>query len=202
MPRGSFAIVRRIDGTLTMWRPRALGRVIAERTLKLERPRRRSTVVQVKFGCPVRAPRPERGDPWWCPVQISGLGQRRLEKVPGEDSLQALILALEFACRILPVEAERAGAHLQWLGERENLVFANTFMSGMLARNLENCITGLADAVDVLENVRSGRAAKPLARRLRALIASGGHSADPRRVKPSNRDLQPTAANAMTRRRG
>ena len=181
-------------GALTVWRPRALGRVIAERTLKLERPRRRSTVLHVKFGCPVRAPRPERGDPWWCTVQISGLGKRRLEKVPGEDSLQALILALEFATRILPIEADRAGAQLEWLGERESLVFANTFMSGLLTRNLENCIAGLADAVDVLENGGSGRAAKPLARRLRALIASGGHTADSRRVPPSKGPLERTGS--------
>ena len=78
-------------------------------------------------------------------MQISGLGKRRLEKIPGEDSLQALILALEFAARVLPVEAHRAGANLQWLGERESLVFANTFTSGLLARGLENCIAGLAD---------------------------------------------------------
>ena len=173
-----------------MWRPRALGKIIAERRLRLERPRRRATVVRVRFGCPVRAPRPKRGDPWWCPVQISGLGKRRLEKVPGEDSLQALILALEFISRTLPAEADRVDAHLQWLGERENVVFANTFMSGMLERNLENCITGLADAVGLLENGGSRRTARPLAQRLRALIASGGHTGAPRRISPSNRPLE------------
>ena len=156
---------------MIVWRPRALGKVIAERRLRLERPRRRATVVRVRLGCPVRAPRPKRGDPWWCPIQISGLGKRRLEQVPGEDSLQALILALEFISRTLPAEAERVGAYLQWLGERENLVFANTFMSGMLERNLGNCIVGLAQ-------------------RLRALIASGGHTGDPRRIPPSNRPLE------------
>ncbi len=148
----------------------------------------------MRVGCPVRAPRPKRGDPWWCPVQISGLGKRQLEKIPGEDSLQALILALEFVSRILPAEADRVGGQLQWLGERENLVFANTFMSGMLERNLENCITGIAEAVGVLENGDRGRAAKLLAQRLRALVASGGHTADPRRVPPSNRPLERTGS--------
>ena len=144
----------------------------------------------MRLGCPVRAPRPKRGDPWWCPIQISGLGKRRLEQVPGEDSLQALILALEFISRTLPAEAERVGAYLQWLGERENLVFANTFMSGMLERNLGNCIVGLADAVGMLENGGSERTARLLAQRLRALIASGGHTGDPRRIPPSNRPLE------------
>jgi hypothetical protein len=138
----------------------------------------------------VRAPRPERGDPWWCPVQISGLGGRRLETVAGEDSLQALILALEFASRELPLEAGRAGGQLQWLGERESLVFANTLMSSLLARGLENCIAGLADAVGVLESRGARGAAKPLAQRLRALIASGGHTSDLRRIPLSNRPLE------------
>jgi hypothetical protein len=115
-------------------------------------------------------------------VQVSGLGRRRLKKLAGEDSLQALILALEFASRVLPVEAERAGGHLKFLDDREGLLFANTFISDLLTRSLENCITGLADAVGVLENGRAGRAGKPLARRLRALIASGGHTDDPRRT--------------------
>ena len=168
-----------------MWRPRALGIVIAERTLKLERPGGRATPVQVKFGRPVRAPRPERGDPWWCPVNISGLGKRRLEQVPGQDSLQALTLAMELVGRVLPVEADRAGGQLQWLGERESLVFANTFASGLLARGLQNCITGLAEAVNALEKPGTNRVARTIARRLRALIASGGQTADSRRVPPS-----------------
>jgi hypothetical protein len=180
-----------------VWRPRTLGTVIAERRLRVERPKRRATVVRVRFGAPVRAPRPKRGDPWWCPVQISGLRKRRLERIPGEDSLQALILALEFTSRILPAEAERVGAHLQWLGDRENLVFANTLISGMLERNLENCIAGLADAVGVLENGSSERVAKPLAQRLRALIASGGHTSDPRRIPPSNRPLERPGAKPL-----
>ena len=163
-----------------MWRPRTLGNVIAERTLKLERPGRRVTAIRVKFGQPVRAPKPGRGDPWWCPVVISGLGNRRLERVAGEDSLQALILALEFVARVLSLEAGLAGARIQWLGERESLVFANTLTSSLLTRSLQNCITALADAVDVLENPGTGAAVRTMARRLRALIASSGYTANPR----------------------
>ena len=176
-----------------MWRPPALGIVIAERTLKLERPGRRATAVRVKFGRPVRAPRPERGDPWWCPVAISGLGKRRLEKVPGEDSLQALTLAMELVGRVLPVEADRAGGHLQWLGERESLVFANTFASGLLARGLQNCITGLAEAVNALEQPGTKPVARTVARRLRALIESGGQTNNPRPVALSELGKVPAA---------
>lgn len=169
-----------------MWRPRALGTVIAERTLTIDRPGRRSAVVRVKFGRPVRGPRPQRGGPWWCPVQISGLGKREMEKVPGEDSLQALTLALEHVSRVLPFEADRVGVRLEWLGERESLVFANTLTSSLLARSLQNCITGLADAASLLENAGTA-AARTTARRLRSLVASGGYTADPPRIPPSGK---------------
>jgi hypothetical protein len=185
-----------------VWRPRALGIVIAERTLKLDRPGRRATGVRVKFGRPVRAPRPERGEPWWCPVDISGLGKRRLERVPGEDSLQALTLAMELVTRVLPVEADRAGGRLEWLGERESLVFANTFASAILARGLQNCITGLAEAVDALEKPATSLVDRSIAVRLRALIASGGNTADPGRVPPSElAKVRVAGSNRIDRRR-
>jgi hypothetical protein len=172
-------------GAGIVWRPRTLGSVIADRTVKLARPGRRPTAVRVRFGRPVRAPRPERGDPWWCPVDISGLGTRRLERVAGVDSLQALTLAMELMTRILPIEAERAGGHLEWLGERERLIFGHTIASDLLAQGLQNFITGLAEAIDALENAGTSRVDRSIAGRLRALIASGGHTADPGRVPPS-----------------
>jgi hypothetical protein len=181
-----------------MWRPRRLGRVIAARKLRLVRSRRPSGIVFVRFGQPVRARLPRRGDPWWCPVEITGLGKRSLRPIAGEDSLQALVLALEFVTKALPVEAERAHGHLDWLGERERLVFANTLMAGLASRAAQNLVEGLAAAVDFLENGAGGRwvNGKPLARRLRALIESGGHTSDPRKLppRPSNKPLQRAGA--------
>src|SRR5437588_11108363 len=161
-----------------MWRPRRLGKIVAERRLRLIGPRRRPAIVTVKFGRPVRSPRPESGDPWWCPVAIAGLGKRRLNPIAGEDSLQALVLALEFVTRLLPFEAERAGARLEWLGERERLVFANTLSSGLAARALQNLVDGLAAVVSVLEDghARQSATSKKLVPQLKALIASGGYT--------------------------
>jgi hypothetical protein len=92
------------------------------------------------------------------------------------------------------MEAERAGGHLEWLGVRERLVFANTLSAGLASTALQNLVEGLATAIDVLEN-GSGRraaAAKKVARQLRALIASGGHTSDPRRIpESSNQRLEP-----------
>jgi hypothetical protein len=109
-----------------------------------------------------------------------------------------LVLALEFVTYVLPVEAERARGHLDWLGERERLVFANTLVAGLASRAAQNLVEGLASAVDLLENGARGRgvSAKLLARRLRALIESGGYTADPRKLssRPSNKPLQRSGA--------
>lgn len=152
----------------------------------------------VRFGQPVRTRSPRRGDPWWCPVEVTGLGTRSLRPIAGEDSLQALVLGLEFVTKVLPVDAERAHGRLDWLGERERLVFANTLLAGLASRAAQNLAEGLAAAVDFLENDARGRGAgrRPLARRLRALIESGGYTWDPRKLppKPSNKPLQRAGA--------
>jgi hypothetical protein len=87
--------------------------------------------------------------------------------------------------RILPLEAERAGGQLEWLGERESLIFGHTTTSDLLARGLQNCISGLAEAIDALEKPGTSRVDRTIAGRLRALVASGGHTADIRRVPRS-----------------
>jgi uncharacterized protein DUF6968 len=143
-----------------VWRPRRLGRVIAERKLRFVRWRRPTGIVSVRFGQPVRSPRAQSGDPWWCPVQVTGLAKRSVRPIAGEDSVQALVLTLEFVTNVLPVEAERAHGRLEWLGERERLVFANTLSLGLASRALQNLVEGLAHAVEVLE---SGDGRRPAA---------------------------------------
>jgi hypothetical protein len=132
------------------------------------------------------------------------LGRRRLRSVAGEDSLQALVLAFQFVTLTLPAEAERAGGRIEWLGERESLVFANTQLLNMASEALENLASGLAEAVGMLED---GGARRPIARtvvrRLRALVASGGHTSDHRRVSPpSNSALEADAQRRRAAQRG
>jgi hypothetical protein len=135
-----------------MWRPKSIGDVIAERRLLLSRRRKRRTTVIVKFGRPVRGSRADKRDPWWCPVQIRGLGPTRVRTVAGEDSLQALILALEFVAAVVPAEAERVDGQLEWLGERERLVFADTTARAIAYLALQNMADALADAIEALES--------------------------------------------------
>ncbi|HEU4342442.1 MAG TPA: hypothetical protein VFU31_12805 [Candidatus Binatia bacterium] len=121
------------------------------------------------------------------------MGKHSLRPIAGEDSLQALVLAFEFVTHVLPAEAERAGGRLEWLGERERLVFANILSAGLARIALQNLIEGLASAIDVLENgsARRTRAAKKIVRQLKALVASGGHTSDPRRIpEPTSKRLQ------------
>jgi hypothetical protein len=175
-----------------VWRPSRLGSVIAERRLRLVRSRKPPGTVRVRFGRPRRSPQAERRDPWWCPVEITGLGRRRLRSIAGEDSLQALVLAFQFVTLILPAEAERAGGGIEWLGERESLVFANTRLLNMASGALDNLAGGLTEAVGMLESGRArSSVSRTVVRRLRALIASGGYTSDHRRVPaPSNSALE------------
>jgi hypothetical protein len=114
----------------SMWRPEKLGEVIAERVCDLRQGDKRLGPVTVSLGRPVRAPSPEADDPWWCTVRISGSGIELEKPIAGEDSLQALLLALEFAADILPAEAQNLSARLDWLGEPEQQVLARQGFSG------------------------------------------------------------------------
>lgn len=61
--------------------------------------------VFVRVGQPVRSPEAQEGDPWWCRIEIDGLGHKRLMPIAGVDSLRSLLLALQFAkkcCQNLP----------------------------------------------------------------------------------------------------
>jgi hypothetical protein len=110
-----------------MWRPRKLGEVMAERKITVRRPRRRPERMTVRFGRPVRGP--EEPDPWWTPVQIAGCGRDSFQAVAGEDSLQSLLLGLEYATQRLAVELRHVGGKADWLGEPERLIFAREALS-------------------------------------------------------------------------
>ncbi len=123
----------------TMWRPVAVGDVIAERKFDLKRKRGKTSRVTVSFGRPVQEPDPDASAPWFCPLSISGSGLKFFVAVAGLDSLQSLILALELATTIVPVEAARLGAEVQWLEDDERLIFARH----TIALGADNALTAL-----------------------------------------------------------
>jgi hypothetical protein len=65
-----------------------LGTIVATR--KLKRLDRRGSVL-IRVGLPRR----RRTGEWACPYQLTGLADERIRRVLGEDSIQALHLALE-----------------------------------------------------------------------------------------------------------
>lgn len=99
-----------------MWRPRKVGDIIAERVCEFRSRVGSTKTVTVSFGRPVHSPK-ERDDPWWCPLAIRGAGFDEFLPVAGEDSLQALTLALAYAEVALKREAKRKSGTLLLYGE-------------------------------------------------------------------------------------
>ena len=105
-----------------MWKPETLGTVIAERELQLVQQGETKTVI-LRLGQPVRSPTPEEGDPWICPVAFEGLGPAgKIHPICGFDSVQALVLALDFGRKVLPDLARQVGGTLTWLSDEEDLI--------------------------------------------------------------------------------
>lgn len=106
-----------------VWKPSEVGTVFATRELSLRAAQAEDSVV-VEFGVPVRAPQPDEYDPWWCPVRISGWGTPRLQFVAGEDSLQAVMLALQFAKARLASLATEVGGEVFWIEPGTDAIWA------------------------------------------------------------------------------
>ncbi|HZS36110.1 MAG TPA: hypothetical protein VFF06_04760 [Polyangia bacterium] len=151
-----------------MWRPVEIGDVAAERKLSFRRAGR-VRVVALTIGRPVKGP--ERLDPWWCCVRV-GAPFDEFFAIAGEDSLQALVLALAFLDDTLPSLARRRQGQLEWLGENERLIVADTRARTAMWRAITNMIDGLAVATAHLEQVPDPPRA--LLEQLRKLVATGG----------------------------
>ena len=123
------------------------------------------------IGQPVKGP--ERRDPWWCPVRV-GPPLNLFTSTAGEDALQSLVLALTYVQTVLPSIARTKGLELEWLGEFERLVLAETKMLNLAWSAVENLLDGLSLALGELD--KSPRAPKALTDGLRALVASSGVS--------------------------
>ena len=171
-----------------MWRPTAVGDVIAERSFELTRPRRRVSRVVVRFGRPVQEPGPDATAPWFCPISMSGGGIDLFWAIAGIDSLQALVLALEHATTMIPFHAARVGGQAQWLDDDERLIFARH----TIALGADNALTALlgrlkqASAILDVGTVASTSARRRAIDALNTIGASvGGRIASKRpRAKP------------------
>ncbi len=153
---------------LAMWKPDDVGEIIASRQITFTRANRKHAV-EIAIGRPVKGP--ERRDPWWCPVRVSApLGA--FEAIGGVDSLQAMMLALEFLQTMLPTLARRKRGTVRWLAEHEQLIFADTIWKTMAWEAVENALDGLRRAIGYVE--RQHNAPKALLNDLRRIVARSG----------------------------
>jgi hypothetical protein len=82
--------------------------MIAERVFEMVEEGRR-TELRLHLG----APQDTGNENFACPVQICGMQNDRVFEIVGEDSLQALQLALKFAGTLLQAKQEE-GAKISW----------------------------------------------------------------------------------------
>jgi Domain of unknown function (DUF6968) len=106
-----------------VWKPTELGIVVAQRDLTL-RVGSAEHPVTVSVGQPVREPNPDANAPWWCPLQVEGLGRPvRFDAIGGVDSLHSFLLALQYARRMLPFWASKENGVLIWEHEDLDVIF-------------------------------------------------------------------------------
>lgn len=129
---------------MEMWRPVDIGEVIAERALTFESGDQKRPV-KLSIGRPVQEPDARPEDPWWCPVQINGLGPNRLHTTAGVDSLQALLLALTSLYRMLSYYAEEEGGKIYFLITDEHPLFSQTHELELYARAVDILFKGMRE---------------------------------------------------------
>jgi hypothetical protein len=162
-----------------MWKPESVGDVIAQREFVLTSRSGRKARIRVRFGKPVLGKGASRRDPWWCPVEVRGAGLDSFRPVAGIDSLQALILALELASRVLPDEVERAGFRIEWLGDSERLVLARHALSREVESAMLSLLVTLRDVAATLSS--NDKDESRAAEALRRIVNSAQFGGRPRR---------------------
>ena len=163
-----------------MWRPSELGEVFVTRQFRFRRGRAKRSAL-LRLGRPIKDPTTRRSGPWCVPLQIDGLGPGKLVPVWGEDGLQALVLALDYARRSLTRWAEEAGGTIFWLGEFDTLFGESRLHSYQFVAYLR-LLEGLREAMEHLERELSSRTVwrdkrretRRLLDRVSVLVESGG----------------------------
>ncbi len=177
----------RSKGASKLWRPAEIGNAIAVRKLSFKARRGRGRSVLVTIGQPVRQPGATSREPWWCPFEISGLGRPELSSAAGEDSVQAMVLALRAIEAALLVRAKHAGGTVDWLGELERPIFAHTFFVEAYEAAIANLVEGLKLAHELIERPGGSARFEEVTETLRKLTDQRGFLKAARRLRPSRR---------------
>lgn len=87
----------------------ATGPIVASVSIDAVSPDRGAITIEVEIGTPYRRPTGE----WACPVSLAGLYERLADAV-GEDSFQALCMAISLAQHLLQDFRDEGGALLEF----------------------------------------------------------------------------------------
>jgi len=134
-----------------MWKPIEIGTVVAERKLTFQSDDLQKSVTLV-VGQPIRSDIADESASWWCPIQLRGLDDR-VHSIAGEDSLQALVLALEFARTLLKNTAKDDGGTVSW--EQDDLDCV-TPSRGLINAYSQVAAEALRVAIDLSEAAAGG----------------------------------------------
>jgi hypothetical protein len=94
--------------------------------MRVPRARKPTQNITIQLGRPVRARGVPREDPWWCPVQIAGEGFSHFDSIAGIDSLQALMLAVVFAERVVVNRARNRNGCITSFGVVDSPLFCHS----------------------------------------------------------------------------
>jgi hypothetical protein len=135
-----------------MWMPKSVGTVIARREVKLVGGSGGSSL-ELSIGQPVRDPKGDTKEPWFCPISIEGPGIRpEFHAVGGVDAFQTLILALQLLTDRIPDIARRKGQTAQWLDESERVILGRHILSHATEDAFYALFARFARAADVLDS--------------------------------------------------
>ena len=113
----------------------SIGELFVTRTLKLTN-NNLTHLVTIAIGKPQKF---HDGPDYYCPYQISGLGDEKISWSGGIDEVQALLLALEKIGIYLINTEEFKQGNLSWAGsDKNNLGFPNLDSAGMLSALIKN----------------------------------------------------------------
>lgn len=95
--------------------------VIAERTLTVEEENGNSRKICVRLG----KPQPSSSEPseYYCPLQIAGLGDERVDKIFGVDAFQALHLSLRYIALRLNGYRKKSKCAIYWWDKGDDMGF-------------------------------------------------------------------------------
>src|SRR5438309_7448183 len=149
-----------------MWRPKDLGMVIAQRELTFETSAGKRTAL-LRIGKPVRAPTPEDEDPWWCPIQFESLDpSAKVYAIGGVDQLHSLLLALDFARKMVPHFAEKAGGKAYWDEAEMDCIFPQRATIDAYVESSAEVFALLREVLDALADTKG-----PVLTQLRGKVA-------------------------------